>query len=93
MALKLNSILSADGSRTKREPGLTVVYDMNDYPATARCCSCGEEMALRQRWITSSAENLVWFADRFRLHVEQEHPGWRAESLKDQGLLRGTRAA
>jgi len=55
------------------KPELTIVHDMDDYPATARCSTCGREMALRQRWFTSAAENLAWFGDRFRLHLEQEH--------------------
>jgi len=54
-------------------PELTIVHDMDNYPAAARCSRCGEEMALRQKWITSSADNLLWFADQFRLHVAQEH--------------------
>ena len=93
MALEFNSILSVESSRTEGKPGLIVVYDINDYPATARCSSCGGEMPVRRRWINPSAENLAWFADRFRVHVEQEHPGWRNESLKHQGRLTGTKAA
>jgi hypothetical protein len=67
---------SVDTLPMARKPELTVVYDEYDYPATARCSSCGKEMPLRQRWITSSAQNLDWFAEQFRLHVEEEHPGW-----------------
>ena len=63
-----------------RKPELIVVHDINDYPATARCSSCGEAMPVRQSWITSSTDNLVWFADQFSLHVEQQHPGRRAEA-------------
>ena len=62
-----------------RKPELTVIHDVYDYPATARCSSCGRVMPVRQRWITSSTDNLLWFADQFRLHVAQEHPEWRAE--------------
>jgi RNA polymerase-binding transcription factor DksA len=93
MGLELISKMSADNSRTERKPELTVVYDMNDYPGAARCSSCGKEMPARRRWINPSAENLAWFADQFKLHVEQRHPSWRAESLKDQGLFRGAEAA
>jgi hypothetical protein len=64
--------------RMAKKPELTIDRDMDDYPASARCSSCGKVMALRQRWINSSAENLVWFADRFRLHLAQEHPDWEA---------------
>jgi hypothetical protein len=56
-----------------KNPALIVVRDMDDYPATARCSVCGEEMALRPKWITSSAENIAWFADRFNLHMAKEH--------------------
>jgi hypothetical protein len=61
---------------TAKRPKLIVIRDMNDYPANARCSSCGEPMPIRQRWITSLADNLVWFADQFLLHVEKEHPAW-----------------
>jgi hypothetical protein len=93
MGFPLISILSAFASRGEGKPELTVVYDMNDYPATARCSSCGEEMPARHRWINPSAENLVWFADQFKLHVEQRHTGRRAERSKDRGCMRGTEAA
>jgi hypothetical protein len=70
---------SAETFPVEQEPELTVVRDMNDYPAAARCSSCGEQMPVRQSWITSAAEHLAWFADQFRLHVEEDHPGWRVE--------------
>jgi hypothetical protein len=73
-------------------PELIVIRDLNDYPAAARCSSCGTAMPERQRWITSSAENLAWFADQFRLHVEKEHPAW-SEALEESERLRGTKAA
>jgi hypothetical protein len=66
------------------KPKLTVVHDINDYPAAAKCSVCGEEMPLRGRWITSSAQNLAWFADQFRIHVEQEHPAWNPETLRGE---------
>jgi len=53
------------------KPELTIIHDMDDYPAVARCSTCGKEMALHQRWITSSKENVVWFADQFRLHLAE----------------------
>jgi hypothetical protein len=56
-----------------KKPELIIVHDMDDYPAAARCSTCGKEMALSQRWINSSAENLVWFAEQFKLHLVQEH--------------------
>ena len=77
---------------TAKRPGLVVIHDMNDYPANAKCSSCGEAMPIRQRWITSSADNLVWFADQFRLHVEKEHPAW-SRTLKNSEGLRATKAA
>jgi len=73
-------------------PELTVVRDEYDYPVTARCSSCGKAMPVRERWITSSAENLVWFADQFRRHVEREHTGWSV-ALKVPGRPAGTEAA
>jgi hypothetical protein len=65
-----------DTSPMAIKPELTVVRDEYDYPAIARCSSCGKALPVSQRWITSSADNLRWFADQFRLHVEYEHPGW-----------------
>ena len=67
------SLVDAYTLRMAEKPELTIIRDMDDYPATARCSTCGREMALRQRWFTSAAENLAWFGDRFRLHLEQEH--------------------
>jgi len=83
---------SADTPPLAEMPELIVIRDLNDYPATARCSSCGTAMPERQRWITSSAENLAWFADQFRLHVEKEHPAW-SEALKEPERLAGTEAA
>ena len=67
------SLVDAYTLRMVEKPELTIVRDMDDYPAIARCSTCGKEMALRQRWFTSAQENLAWFGDRFRLHLEQEH--------------------
>lgn len=65
---------------------------MNDYPANARCSACGKEMPLRQAWFTSSTENLVWFAEQFRLHIEKEHPAWSG-TRKNPEALGDTKAA
>ncbi|MGA2651882.1 MAG: hypothetical protein ABSF28_15225 [Terracidiphilus sp.] len=86
MATKLIFRSSVKPSHSQTTPKLTVVHDMNDYPATANCSACGKEMPRRQRWINSSAENLAWFADQFRFHVEQEH-SWGAESLMAERQL------
>jgi NMD protein affecting ribosome stability and mRNA decay len=75
-----------------RKPELLIVHDEYDYPANARCSSCGKAMPLRQSWITSSTDNLIWFAEQFRLHVETEHPDW-IESLNSPGQLRNSEAA
>lgn len=92
MASKLIFRSSVKPSRSQVTPRLTVVHDMNDYPATAKCSACGKEMPRRQRWITSSADNLAWFADQFRFHVEQEH-SWGAESLMaERQLIEGEAA-
>jgi hypothetical protein len=86
MATKLIFRSSVKPSHSQTTPKLNVIHDMNDYPAAARCSLCGKEMPRRQRWIMSSAENLAWFADQFRFHVEQEH-SWGAESLMAQRQL------
>jgi hypothetical protein len=75
-----------------RKPELIVVRDEYDYPSTARCSSCGKAMPVRRRWITSSAENLAWFADQFRIHVEKEHLGWSG-ALIESVRLKDTAAA
>jgi hypothetical protein len=80
MATKSIWSRTGDISKMDKTPQLIVSRDMNDYPATARCSSCGEQMPERQRWINSSAENLAWFVDQFALHVEQVHPSWTANS-------------
>jgi hypothetical protein len=74
------------------KPELIVVRDEYDYPANARCSSCRKAMPVSEKWITSAADNLAWFADQFRLHVEKEHPGWSG-SLKEPGQLKDTAAA
>jgi hypothetical protein len=83
---------SVDILHTAGKPELTVVRDEYDYPATARCSSCGKAMPARRRWINSSADNLLWFADQFKLHVEREHPSWSG-TPKTSGQLRDTEAA
>jgi hypothetical protein len=75
MALESIHFRSTDILRVPGKMELTIVRDMNDYPATARCSGCGEVMPVRQKWINSSAQNLAWFAEQFRLHVERHHPG------------------
>ena len=74
MASELTWSNSSVTLHLEKRPELTVIRDLNDYPATARCSACGEVMPPRQRWINSSAQNLAWFADQFRLHIEREHP-------------------
>jgi hypothetical protein len=86
MATRLIFRSQVKPSHSETTPKLNVIHDMNDYPATAKCSSCGKEMPRRQRWITSSADNLAWFADQFRFHVEQEH-SWGAESLMAERQL------
>ena len=76
--MALESIYNTLHSLAK--PELIVTRDMNDYPATARCSACGKGMPIRQKWINSSADNLAWFANQFRLHVEQMHPDWKLNS-------------
>jgi len=77
MASKPNGAASLGILHLISKPKLTVVRDINDYPATAKCSICGEEMPARRRWINSSADNLAWFAEQFRIHVEREHAVWK----------------
>jgi hypothetical protein len=77
---------SADAWPPASKPQLTILHDEYDYPATAKCSSCGQAMPTRQRWINSSADNLNWFADQFKLHLEKAHPD-RSRFLKDPTQL------
>jgi hypothetical protein len=67
-----------------RKPELEIIRDLNNCPTQAICSCCGEEMPVPRSWITSAADNLKWFADQFRHHVEREHTGWKADSWKDR---------
>lgn len=49
-------------------------------------------MPMRQEWITSSADNLLWFSDHFGRHVAQEHPEWRVELEESYPRLPRNRA-
>jgi len=69
--MRLAGILPVSKSK---EPELVITYDLNDYPVKARCSSCGKEMPARRGWFTSAAANLAWFADQFRLHLENDDP-------------------
>jgi hypothetical protein len=71
-----------------RKPELKIICDLNDCPTRAICSCCGEEMPARRGWFTSAADNLKWFADQFRHHVELEHTGWKARSWKDRARLK-----
>jgi hypothetical protein len=57
-----------------KRPELVIVYDLNDYPVSASCSSCGAAMPQRREWITSAAENLEWFANQFMLHLGTDDP-------------------
>ena len=70
---------SVDALPIASKPELILVYDINDYPATARSSVCGDAMPVRQSWINSATDNLAWFTDQFRLHVEQAHPSTRTD--------------
>jgi hypothetical protein len=67
-------------------PELVITYDLNDYPVSARCSTCGAVMPQRQKWITSAAENLEWFANQFRLHLGPDDPDGGV-ALKDPARL------
>jgi hypothetical protein len=71
-----------------RKPELRIIRDLNDCPVQATCSCCGEEMPACRSWFTSAADNLKWFADQFRHHVEQEHTGWKADFWKDRARLK-----
>jgi hypothetical protein len=53
---------------------LTITYDRNRYPVTARCSACQEQMRQGPTRATTSADNAKWFAEQFKIHVGQKHP-------------------
>jgi hypothetical protein len=69
-----------------KQPELVIAYDLNDYPVSARCSSCGAVMPQRQKWITSAAENLEWFSNQFKLHLGPDDPDGGV-ALKDPRRL------
>jgi hypothetical protein len=55
-------------------PTLKIVYDANNFPVSAKCFACSEEMPQGEPRITSKEENRKWFKAQFDLHKKQKHP-------------------
>jgi hypothetical protein len=52
---------------------LTILYDANNQPTSARCSACRELMpTTNQR--TTSVEIINWFAVHFEIHKRHKHP-------------------
>ena len=55
-------------------PTLRLIYDAKNFPASANCTACGEDMPggdLRTAFI---GEKLRWFKDQFNIHRKQKRP-------------------
>jgi hypothetical protein len=60
---------------------LIVDYGANQFPASAKCSLCGEEMSQSEPRLASIGETIQWFAGQFTAQMEQKHPSemnWRS---------------
>jgi hypothetical protein len=60
-----------------KRPELTIFYDADNLPASAKCSACGEGMPTAYPR-TASAEIIEWFAAHFEIH-KGLHPVQNAE--------------
>jgi len=55
-------------------PTLRVIYDAKNFPMSANCTACGEEMPRGELRTVFIGEKLRWFKSQFDLHLKQKHP-------------------
>jgi hypothetical protein len=55
-------------------PTLRLIYDAKNFPASANCTACGEEMPGGELRTVFIGEKLRWFKAQFDLHRKQKHP-------------------
>ena len=55
-------------------PTLRVIYDAKNFPMSANCTACGEEMPGGELRTVFIGEKLRWFKAQFDLHRKQKHP-------------------
>jgi hypothetical protein len=55
-------------------PTLRLVYDAKNFPDSASCTACGEEMPRGELRTVFVGEKLRWFKAQFDLHLNRKHP-------------------
>ena len=50
------------------------MYDVKNFPASANCTACGEDMPRGDLRTAFIGEELRWFKDQFDFHRKQKHP-------------------
>jgi hypothetical protein len=54
-------------------PALRLIYDVKNFPTSANCTACGEEMPRGELRTAFIGEKRRWFKAQFDLHREQKH--------------------
>jgi hypothetical protein len=54
-------------------PTLKITYDSDNFPVSARCSACGQEMPEGDLRRTFKRGNLEWFKVHFDLHRKLKH--------------------
>jgi hypothetical protein len=54
-------------------PKLKITYDAKNFPASAKCSACGEEMPRGEVRTAFKGEKLKWLKDQFDLHKTKRH--------------------
>lgn len=55
-------------------PALRLIYDLKNFPISANCTACGEEMPRGEVLTAFIGEKRRWFSAQFDLHRQQKHP-------------------
>ena len=55
-------------------PALRLIYDVKNFPTSANCTACGEEMPRGELRTAFIGEKRRWFKAQFDLHRVQAHP-------------------
>jgi hypothetical protein len=66
---------------------MTIAYDGDTYPASAKCGACGEWMPQVIRLIISSMDQIKWFTAQSKLHMKRKHLHGYADSRSSGSLI------
>ena len=55
-------------------PALRLIYDVTNFPTSADCTACGEEMPRGELRTAFIGEKRRWFKAQFDLHQKKKHP-------------------